>query len=1097
VAHEFDNVEPALAADDAPALEVAPAADDATEIIESDTLSVAEPMGSDTALPIHLAPTANDAPELDIVQTADSTSDVVQSDALRVADPIDPETTVSQDLDAAEHTDLAEPIAVHPGDVQAGEHDAVETAPQDEPAPQLHIEDVYLDDFMTTKIDEPAPQQNDLGAQSASLDLTDLLILDFETPSAPGEPPPGEALREEDAHADTFEAAPRAGAETIASATAEEPVIEPYRPAEAETPRAPAEPPARTEIRSSLFARLFQSIRRQSAEPIVEPRMADQPAQDSSPSKTEDAPATTAPFIDESTNTALPKQKEFKLENVSDATIAPAVPWLADLASPAAGGETAEPDELSLEPIAWPAPKRPADDHIGTPDAAGAVDVAQRAETAAGEAPDASSDAAPSDATTFDFEPVHTAEHEQPTGDAVAVSQPIEDVSFNAKPDDTADVDTVQAAESTVDVVDLQPKLESAPDHVRPEDVESIDVAPDSAPSEPITAVADEEHHPTDDATAAAPDAIESAPLQADEFSSKADRLAYLLAKLEGAIQAKATAEAVSHKEDVETAPREPDQSAEPAQSAEPSDPEPRAVEAAAVAHVEPATPATPEPDAQTRAPEENAALIVEAQAVEAPAYAVETPEITFEAPAAAVEPNDAPSDTTAQAQKPDVAGPAVEQPLSDDRPEDADSVPLKPDRLSYLLTKLFESAIRQSPEPAAKPQDATASEAPAASDFPADEEHADDILDLSLPDTDRAEPDDVHEIEFGTLSEEPAELQAAVEHQSHVEAPTPPELPVIEVAPPVDTVSDVVSENAERSGPKAPATSAPPSEAPPTEPAARPRLAEPAPLFGTKRPRRPRPAAAAPQAEVKPATEAAPTPAIELKPAVPAPERTPEPARNDAPAGVPRRDWKLSANGARGEHPNTEGNGDTPGAAKKSEPTLRLKTGSGALATVDAPPPGTPAAAEKTPAKYYGPKHAQGDDDETGAASPAQQRALSLADALTEYYAKAGQLQPPMHTTDRATLQRIIANGKLEAPRRRGAPWSISGMSRRGEVAIRLKPGAEQFIEFVPSTEIFGQVPHYYPRGVGKGSYATHIPAGHLEHFDLATRQWAPVQRG
>lgn len=69
--------------------------------------------------------------------------------------------------------------------------------------------------------------------------------------------------------------------------------------------------------------------------------------------------------------------------------------------------------------------------------------------------------------------------------------------------------------------------------------------------------------------------------------------------------------------------------------------------------------------------------------------------------------------------------------------------------------------------------------------------------------------------------------------------------------------------------------------------------------------------------------------------------------------------------------------------------------------------------------------------------------------------------------------------------------------MLRRGEVAIRLKPGAEKFVEFVPSREIFGQVPHYYPRGVGKGSHVTYVPAEYLEYFDVAARQWAPVQRG
>jgi hypothetical protein len=228
-----------------------------------------------------------------------------------------------------------------------------------------------------------------------------------------------------------------------------------------------------------------------------------------------------------------------------------------------------------------------------------------------------------------------------------------------------------------------------------------------------------------------------------------------------------------------------------------------------------------------------------------------------------------------------------------------------------------------------------------------------------------------------------------------------------------------------------------------------------------------------------------------------PAPERSREPAEPESPATTPKRDWKLTTP-ARGEtsKPVEPQSADT-GPPKKPETTIRIKTGTGALATVDAPPPGSSAASASTPSKYYGPRLAKSGDDEADANTPANQRALSLADALTEYYAKTGQPQPPMHVSDRATLQRIVSAGKLEAPRRRGAAWSTSGMSRRGEVAIRLKPGAEQYIEFVPSTEIFGQVPHFYPRGVGKGSYATHVPVGYLEYFDVTTRQWAPLVRG
>jgi hypothetical protein len=216
------------------------------------------------------------------------------------------------------------------------------------------------------------------------------------------------------------------------------------------------------------------------------------------------------------------------------------------------------------------------------------------------------------------------------------------------------------------------------------------------------------------------------------------------------------------------------------------------------------------------------------------------------------------------------------------------------------------------------------------------------------------------------------------------------------------------------------------------------------------------------------------------------APQRDAAPTDKE-PASIPRRDWKLAKN-----EPSKPV--DTPPDTSK-KPDVRIKTGSGALATTDAAPTSSPAATANTRGKSYGPRLSKA-DDEPGATA-AQQRGLGLAEALTQYYAKTGENQPPMHTTDRATLQRIITTGKLEAPRRRGAAWSTSGMSRRGEVAIRLKPGSEQFIELVPSTEIFGQVAHYYPRGVGKGSFATHLPVGHLEYFDITSHQWVPVLKG
>ncbi len=100
------------------------------------------------------------------------------------------------------------------------------------------------------------------------------------------------------------------------------------------------------------------------------------------------------------------------------------------------------------------------------------------------------------------------------------------------------------------------------------------------------------------------------------------------------------------------------------------------------------------------------------------------------------------------------------------------------------------------------------------------------------------------------------------------------------------------------------------------------------------------------------------------------------------------------------------------------------------------------------------------------------------------------------MHTTDRASLLKIIDNGKLETPRKGPAPWSFSGMLRKNDVVIRLKPGADKFVEFVPSNETFGQVPRFYPRTVGVGAYKTFIPAEHLEVFDAAAREWLPLKR-
>jgi len=118
-----------------------------------------------------------------------------------------------------------------------------------------------------------------------------------------------------------------------------------------------------------------------------------------------------------------------------------------------------------------------------------------------------------------------------------------------------------------------------------------------------------------------------------------------------------------------------------------------------------------------------------------------------------------------------------------------------------------------------------------------------------------------------------------------------------------------------------------------------------------------------------------------------------------------------------------------------------------------------------------------------------------ALSGALAEYFGKLGKPQPPMHITDRASFEKLRNIGHLDAPYRNRATWSFSGMLAKGEVAIRLKPGAEKFVELVPSVETFGQVPNYYPKGVGKGDFRKTVPADHLQYFDMQSRQWAAVK--
>jgi RsiW-degrading membrane proteinase PrsW (M82 family) len=620
-------------------------------------------------------------------------------------------------------------------------------------------------------------------------------------------------------------------------------------------------------------------------------------------------------------------------------------------------------------------------------------------------------------------------------------------------------IDVAQPVEAPVAEDDLE--AAGAPEPTA--DVAPTDTATPAERAEAAPAAAREPQKSTGEDVRASP-AEDSArgtsaqalkPEGADEFASKADRLSLLLDKLEQAMQAKSAA--VSSPADTHAAPIAKDKadSAPPERAADAD--EPSVAESEIADSVQEA-----EPTLQADRLEHSQSPIAEALAAAEPA-AVQT-EPTPEQPEESEPHTSAPSTTAEPAEPPDAA--------------------LKSDRLSFLLTKLFDAVKRQPADQSVRSEEAE----PLLDQGGSEPSTAGEVLDPRGPQP-IPEPTEQN---APTPAIEPSASQAS----EGAEAPSdaPPE-PVVAAEPLRAAGEEAPAHAPEESADRAPASepvaapdvstaaaSTPPSEEP-AEPPLRPRAVETTHFGSRSRP--PRPGASA---RVRDVAE---------KKKRPAPERSREPAEPESPATTPKRDWKLTTP-ARGEtsKPVEPQSADT-GPPKKPETTIRIKTGTGALATVDAPPPGSSAASASTPSKYYGPRLAKSGDDEADANTPANQRALSLADALTEYYAKTGQPQPPMHVSDRATLQRIVSAGKLEAPRRRGAAWSTSGMSRRGEVAIRLKPGAEQYIEFVPSTEIFGQVPHFYPRGVGKGSYATHVPVGYLEYFDVTTRQWAPLVRG
>lgn len=119
------------------------------------------------------------------------------------------------------------------------------------------------------------------------------------------------------------------------------------------------------------------------------------------------------------------------------------------------------------------------------------------------------------------------------------------------------------------------------------------------------------------------------------------------------------------------------------------------------------------------------------------------------------------------------------------------------------------------------------------------------------------------------------------------------------------------------------------------------------------------------------------------------------------------------------------------------------------------------------------------------------------IDDLLKKNY--GNQKQPPMHMTNRASLEGIKKSGILEAPIS-GASWSYSGSVREGNVAIRLTPDGQKFVVMNSAEVPTGLVPKYYPQGVGKdgkgiGQFKTYVPSKYLEYYDWNSESWLPVK--
>jgi RsiW-degrading membrane proteinase PrsW (M82 family) len=1076
------------------------------------------------------------AQELPATPSVEGSESAKAAAAQAPAEPAQAEATASHG-EPVEHAEIEAPTAavetIQPEIATLAEPEASAEPAQGEAAAS-HVESV-----------EPAEIEAPLAAlESTTPELAKPTNPEVPVESAQIEAPTAPAKPIEHAGIEAPAAAVETATPALANSTEPEAPVE---RAQIEAPTAPAKPVEQTEIRAlaarfapeakkaepsesisrmegraSFFARLFEAAMRHSSDSTATSERRDAPHDGES--KPVAAQSLTTPDTPDQTIGDAADKHDADPQKVSNEISAPTSEWLADFAAVSSNGAKTQSEDTLLEKIEWPTLGQPA--HEPAP-----ADSSVRATSTPAEVADPLE--APSDANAEPGSPPvqHETVPAQPVESAAA--SVVETVESSAAPIETAKA--TQAAEkpqgtdefeSKVDRLSyLLEKLERA--------MQTATATPAPQDATPSTQAQPADRHGAH--TQASEPAIAVEPEQVAQLERLDERVA--APAEEPATVAEPIADASAHTQASEPAIAVEPEHAPSRPSAEASQQDERVATPAG----EPATVA--EPIAETRA---------QAQASE-PAIAAEPELAASRRPAEDIpqpdrpEPADAPAtpqESAEERQKSDrlsyllaklfetVKQDSAPKPVApqQDHAEASDILDLRgphpipeprdePAPAPVEAPPQEESArVEARPEPAAPPAQVPTAvvDQPASTDAtvlptredakPADVSQAAPPADASesLPTT--PEPTSEQPVKktrsrsapathFGSRKTSRASTAAPANGEAKpvakVEAePEPIALPEqthdAVVDEPVSTGDEVWAARGD-ANPADVAQPAPPAETSEPVPAAEhpseqpihpktiSRSAAPATHFGSRK----APHSSAP----------APLQSGHDKPS--ASKRAREPVELEAPATTPKRDWKLTNGPLGAETPKSK----DPETAKKSGPAFRMKTGSGALANVDTAPTVSPAATATTQVKYYGPRHVGRADGEAGSDTHAQLRAISLADALSDFYANAGTPQPAMYTTDRATLHRIIASGKLDPPRRRGAPWSISGVSRRGEVAIRLKPGSEQYIEFVPSTEIFGQVPHYYPRGVGKGSYQTHVLAEHLEYFDIAARQWAPLR--